>query len=645
MTGHDSTILRDTVAYFAAVVVLVPLFSRLGLGAVLGYLAAGIVIGPSLLGLVQDPESASGLAEFGIVLLLFVIGLELKPSRLWSLRRDIFGLGAAQVVVCGLALTAALMALTSLSWQAALVVGLPLGLSSTALVMQLLAEKDITNTPFGTRSFAMLLFQDLAIVPLLTIVAALSRVPPPPEIPVALDATLRLAANFVSFEPLTVVPGWLQALVTAVALGLLVLIGRYGLNPAFRLIGQLRVREAFAAAALLTVLGAALLMQSLGVSMALGAFVAGVMLAESPYRHALEADIEPFRGLLLGLFFVSVGMTLDLNVVRDQFGLIVLLVLAVMATKTVVIGLLARAFGTGWLRAFQMGLLLAQGGEFGFVLFASAQRGALITGTAAQLFGAVVTLSMVLTPLLVRFAGRFNPAEVPRTDLDGPETAAPQDAAARVLLVGGGRFGQGAAQMLLARGVEVIAIDNDPELIDVSRLFGNRVYFGDGRRVDILRAAGAETAQAVVLAIDGKWDVGIIEPIRTAFPDLKIVARVYDRIHLLDLLRVHPEVTAVREVFDSGVAAGRATLEELGTPPETIAAIEAEFRRRDLERLELQLCSGDQLSGAERLFRPGAAFIPEAMGEIPFAGPIDADEDVPSSQAGLAVLQGEPVRA
>ena len=641
MTGHDGGILLDAVAYFAAVVLLVPLFSRLGLGAVLGYLAAGIVIGPSLLGLVHEPGSAAGLAEFGIVLLLFVIGLELKPSRLWSLRRDIFGLGAAQVVVCGLALTGVLLVTTSLSWQAALVVGLPLGLSSTALVMQLLAERDITNTPFGTRSFSMLLFQDLAIVPLLTIVAALSRVPPPPGLPPALDGLQSLALRVTDFAPLTTMPGWLQGVVTVVALALLVAIGRYGLNPAFRLIGQLRVREAFAAAALLTVLGAALLMQSLGLSMALGAFVAGVMLAESPYRHALEADIEPFRGLLLGLFFVSVGMTLDLNVVRDQFGLIVLLVIAVMATKTLVIGLLARAFGTGWLRAFQMGLLLAQGGEFGFVLFASAQRGALISGTAAQLFGAVVTLSMVLTPLIVRFASRFNPAEVPRTDLDGPETVAPQDAAARVLLVGGGRFGQGAAQMLMARGVEVVAIDNDPDLIDVSRLFGNRVYFGDGRRVDILRAAGAEGAQALVLAIDGKWDVAVIEPIRTAFPDLKIVARTYDRIHLLDLLRLHPEVTGVREVFDGGVAAGRAALEVLGTDAETIAAIEDEFRRRDTERLELQLCSGDQLSGAERLFRPGVAFIPEAMGEIPFAGRIEEPEP-PQGDPAFRILQGAP---
>lgn len=597
MTGHTTGVLAEAVAYLAAVVLLVPLCTRFGLGAVIGYLAAGILIGPSALGLVQDPDAAAQLAEFGIVLLLFVIGLELKPSRLWQLRRDIFGLGAAQVLVCGAALTAVLLALTSLTWQAALVVGLPLGLSSTALVMQLLAEKDITNTPFGTRSFAMLLFQDLAIVPLLTLVAALSRAPDP-----------------------NAVPGWQQALMTAGALALLVGIGRYALNPAFRLLGQLKVREAFAAAALLTVLGAALLMQSLGLSMALGAFVAGVMLAESPYRHALEADIEPFRGLLLGLFFVSVGMTLDLTVVRDQIGLILLLMVAVMTTKTLVIGLLARAFGTGWIRAFQMGLLLAQGGEFGFVLFASAERGLLLDHQAAQLFGAVVTLSMMLTPLLIRLASRFSPAEVPRTDLDGVDKVQHRDATARVVLVGAGRMGQGVAQLLLARGVEVIAIDSDPELIDVSRLFGSRVYFGDGRRVDILRAAGAEGADALVLALDGQWSPAeTLAPIRAAFPELRIVARAYDRVHLIELLKAEVDV-AEREMFDGSIALGRKTLELLGTESETITAIEAEFRRRDAERLELQLCSGDQLSGAERLFRPGVTFVPDALGEIPFSG-------------------------
>lgn len=592
---HEGSALRDAVAYLAAVVILVPLFARLKLGAVLGYLAAGVLIGPGLLGLVSDTDGISQIAEFGIVLLLFVIGLELKPSRLWALRRDIFGLGTLQVVGCGLALTGVLLGITGLSWQAALVVGLPLGLSSTALVMQLLAERQLTGTPFGERIFAILLLQDIAIVPLLTVVGALSRLP---------DPTAR--------------PGWQTAALTVAALAGLVLAGRYLMNPLFKLIGRLGAREAFAAAALFTVLGAALLMQTLGLSMALGAFVAGVMLSESPYRHALEADIEPFRGLLLGLFFVSVGMTLDLTVLRDNPLMVALLVVAVMATKTIVIGGLARAFGTGWVRALQMGMLLAQGGEFGFVLFAQAQRGLLIDASAANLFGAVVTVSMLLTPFAAKFAAVFNRAAPPRTDLDGPDKVVHREADARVLLVGAGRFGQGVAQMLLARGVEVIAIDMDAELIDVSNLFGNRVYFGDGRRVDILRAAGAEGAQLLVLANDGAWPPeATLGPIRVAFPHLKILARAYDRVHLLDLRRADID-TATREMFDGSIALGREALALLGTEPETIVAIEAEFRRRDDERLDEQLSSGDQLSGKDKLFRPGTVFVPDALGEIPF---------------------------
>ncbi len=593
--SHIAAPLLDAVVYLAAVVVLVPLFARLKLGAVLGYLAAGVVIGPGVLGLVADVEGISGLAEFGIVLLLFVIGLELKPSRLWSLRRDIFGLGTLQVVLCGLALTGVLLGVTGLSWQAALVVGLPLALSSTALVMQLLAERELTTTPFGERVFAILLFQDLAIVPLLTIVAVLSRVP---------DPTTR--------------PGWEQAALTVAAILVLAAAGRFLLNPLFRLIGRLGVREAFAAAALLTVLGAALVMASLGVSMALGAFVAGVMLSESPYRHALEADIEPFRGLLLGLFFVSVGMTLDLGVVREHWSMVLLLVAAVMATKTAVIGGLARLFGTTTLRACQMGLLLAQGGEFGFVLFAAGTRGLLLDAAAANLFGAVVTVSMLLTPFAARFARAFNPKPVERTDLAGPDAEVRGEVPCRVVLVGAGRFGQGVAQMLLARGVEVVAVDIDPEIIDVSNLFGNRVFFGDGRRVDILRAAGAEGAQLLVMANDGSWPpVETLGPIRDAFPHLKILARAYDRLHHLDLLRNDVDY-ALREVFDGSIALGRAALALLDTPPETIVAIEAEFRRRDDERLQEQLCSGDRLSGLDKLFRPGTVFVPDALGEIPF---------------------------
>ena len=588
--------LPEAVVYLAAAVVVVPLFIRFRLGAVLGYLAAGILIGPSVLALVSEPEQVLKFAEFGIVLLLFVIGLELQPSRLWALRRDIFGLGAAQVVLCGLALTGLVMALTSLSWQAALVVGLPLGLSSTALVMQLLNERDIAGTEFGTRSFSMLLFQDLAIVPLLTIVAALSRVPDP-------DA----------------LPGWQLALMTVAALGFLVFVGRYLLPPVFRIIGTLGAREAFVAAALLSVLGSALLMASLGLSMALGAFVAGVMLAESPYRHALEADIEPFRGLLLGLFFVAIGMTLDLGVVRNQWPLVVALVIGVMTVKTGVIFALARGFGTGTTRAFQMGLLLSQGGEFGFVLFAEAARGLLITTPAAQLFGAVVTLSMALTPLIFLLASKLRVgAAAVATSRDGPETAAYGNGKkGRAIVVGGGRFGQVVAQMLAARGVTVTTIDLDAELIDVSQRFGVKVYWGDGRRLDILRAAGIDRADVLIMAIDGAWDPGtVLNPIRTEWPDLAILARAFDRTHLLALRRAGVE-TVVRETFDSGVEMGREALSTLGTPIGVIDAIDAEFRRRDADRLALQLCSDDPTTGAETLIRGVIDFDRTALGEIP----------------------------
>lgn len=596
---HGSTLLRDIVVYLAAVVVLVPLFVRFKLGAVLGYLAAGILIGPSVLGLVGNAEQTLQFAEFGIVLLLFVIGLELQPSRLWALRRDIFGLGLAQVLLCGLALTGLLLLLTSLTWEAALVVGLPLGLSSTALVMQLLNERQLAATPFGERSFAMLLFQDLSIVPMVTVVAALSRAPVAnPE------------------------PGWMMAAKTVGALALLVLIGRYALPRLFRIIGSLGAREAFVAAALLCVMGSALLMASLGLSMALGAFVAGVMLAESPYRHALETDIEPFRGLMLGLFFIAIGMSLDLAVVAANWGLVIALVVGVLAVKATVIATLARSFGTDWRRAIKMGLLLAQGGEFGFVLFAEAERGLLITHQAAQLFGAVVTLSMALTPLLFRLAGRL--LAVPDDgsgSRDGPESAGTDGHGGHVVLVGSGRVGQVIAQMLRARGQAITAIDLDAELIDITARFGNTVFWGDGTRLDILRTAGIETASALVFAIDGRWDPkAVLQPIQTEWPDLPIIARAFDRSHNIALRQAGVE-QVVRETLDGAVAMGREVLASLGTPDTMIDAIEAEYRRRDLERLDLQLCSGDIMSGADTIIR-GALDLDEApdpasLGEIP----------------------------
>jgi monovalent cation:proton antiporter-2 (CPA2) family protein len=586
--------LPEAVVYLGASVVLVPLFVRAKLGAVLGYLGAGILIGPSVLGLVSEPERVLQYAEFGIVLLLFVIGLELQPSRLWAMRRDIFGLGAAQVMLCGLALTLALKALTDLSWEACLVVGLPLGLSSTALVMQLLAERGLAGTSFGERSFSILLFQDISIVPLLTIVGALSRVPNP-------DAP----------------PGWQVGAMTVAALGGLVLVGRYLLPTVFKVISTLGAREAFVAAALLSVMGSAYFMASLGLSMALGAFVAGVMLADSPYRHALEADIEPFRGLLLGLFFIAIGMTLDLAKVEDEWLLVLTLVVAVMAVKTAVIMGLAKLFGKDWLSAFKMGLLLSQGGEFGFVLFAEAQRGLLLAPSAVQLFGAVVTVSMLLTPILFLLASKLRVQHRERDAQDGPEAASRSNGEhGRAIIVGMGRVGQVVAQMLRARGVEVTAIDFDPEQIEVAKRFGNKVYFGDGRRVDILRAAGIEDAGLLIYAVDGAWDpMATLGPVWAAWPDLPVLARAHDRMHWLSLTRSGVE-RAVRETFESGVMLGREALAELGTNETMIDAIEDEYRRLDAERLDLQLCSGDDLSGVDRLIRgPIALAGGAAMGD------------------------------
>lgn len=594
MNGEDPGLLRDIVVYLAAAVVVVPLFVRARLGAVLGYLAAGILIGPSVLGLVTDAEQTLHFAEFGIVLLLFVIGLELQLPRLWAMRRDIFGLGLLQVVLCGLGLTVLLLGLTGLTWEAALVVGLPLGLSSTALVMQLLNERRLTATPFGERSFAVLLFQDLAIVPLLTIVAALSRAPvADPE------------------------PGWLIAAKTVGALAFLVVVGRYGLPRLFRIIGTLGAREAFVAAALLSVMGSALLMASLGLSMALGAFVAGVMLAESPYRHALEADIEPFRGLMLGLFFIAIGMTLDLAVVAANWGLILALVVGVLAVKTAIIAVLARGFGTEWRPSLKMGVLLAQGGEFGFVLFAEAERGMLISHSAAQLFGAVVTLSMVLTPLLFGLAGRYLALADAPGQPGGPVLAGSEQQGGHVVLVGSGRVGQVIAQMLRARGVAVTAIDLDAELIDVTARFGNTVFWGDGTRLDILRTAGIGSASALVFAMDGAWDPkAVLAPIRSEWPELPIIARAFDRVHTIALRQAGVE-HVTRETLESAVAMGRDVLDVLGTPATQIDAIEAEYRRRDAERLDLQVISGDLMSGADNIIRGQLDLDPAALGEIP----------------------------
>jgi glutathione-regulated potassium-efflux system protein KefB len=574
-----TAILESGAIMLGAALVFVTIFRRLKLGATLGYIVAGALIGPQALRLIEDPEQLTSVTEIGIALLLFIVGLELQPSRLWRMRRDIFGLGLAQVVLCGLALSGLLYLALGITPEAALAIGLPLGLSSTAQVLPMLRSDNELNTPQGERAFSILLFQDLALVPLITIIAAMARVAPDPGAPV----------------------GWTLALYTVLAVMGLVVVGRLLLNPLFRLVGRLGERELFIVAGLFTVIGSAAVMQSLHLSVPLGAFVAGVMLAESPYRHELESDVEPFRSILLGLFFLSVGMLLDLRLVASQPLLVIGLAAGVIATKTVLVTALSRAFRGSWTRSFRLGLLLSQAGEFGFVLFGQATTALLITREAASLFGAVVTLSMATTPFLMRLTDWLERREVRgREDLDGPD-ASPETSA---IVVGYGRFGQTVAQMLQAKGVGVTIIDKKPAQIELSGEFGTKVYYGDGLRLDLLRAAGAETAKVIAFCNDnegGELSRSALQAVLEAFPQASVMVRAFDRRHLIEL-RGLDLVLAERELFESAVVMGKAALTASGIAPREVDRVEHEYRMRDCERLERQRRTGDIRAGWETSF-------------------------------------------
>lgn len=562
-TAH---LLLDGVVLFGFALVFVLLFRKLGLGAVLGYLVAGALVGPQVLGLVGQAEETMHIAEYGIVILLFLVGLELSPSRLWQLRHDIFGLGLLQVVLCGLAVTAVVYSSNPFSIAAAIALGLPLALSSTAQVLPMLQSAGRLRTPFGERAFSVLLFQDLSIVPMITIIAALSRNPAAAGGP----------------------PGWLLAIYTVLAIVGLVLAGRFVLRPLFRLIGNLGEREMFVFAGLFTVIASAALMQVLGLSAALGAFIAGVMLADSPYRHELEADVEPFRSILLGLFFLSVGMMLDLGAIAERPLFVIGMALALIVTKTVVIMGIGLAFRMNWRPALALGLLLSQGGEFGFVLFTQAQDAFLIAPEAASLFGAIVTLSMATTPFLMMATRRFRAEPVTKEERDGP-TADGSSA----LIVGYGRFGQTVGQMLLAQGISVTLIDTDIEMIDVAGNFGAKVYYGDGTRIDMLRQAGAGEAQLLLFCIDGdQISPELMESVHEAFPDATIFVRAYDRRAVLKL-KGAPVRWVVREVLESAVKMARMAMDSVGIDIEQINKSEELYRARDRERLKVQLETGD----------------------------------------------------
>jgi glutathione-regulated potassium-efflux system protein KefB len=591
-TAQTATaILESGAIMLGAALVFVVLFRQLKLGATLGYIVGGALIGPQILGLIRDPQQMLSITDIGIALLLFIVGLELQPSRLWRLRKDIFGLGLAQVVLCGLAISLLLYVILQLSPQAALAIGLPLGLSSTAQVLPMLRSDNELNTPQGERAFSILLFQDLSIVPMITILAAMARAPLDPGAPT----------------------GWKLALFTVGAVLALVVVGRVVLNPLFRLVGRLGERELFIVAGLFTVVGAAAVMHTLHLSVPLGAFVAGVVLAESPYRHELESDVEPFRSILLGLFFLSVGMLLDLRLIAARPVLVIGVALAVILTKSVLIGGLARLFGNSWPRSVRLGLLLSQAGEFGFVLFAQAVSAQLIAPEAASLFSAVVTLSMASTPFLMRLTDWLERREVRSGEgFDGPDRS-PETSA---IVVGYGRFGQTVAQMLMAKRIGVTIVDKKPSQIELSEEFGTKVYYGDGLRLDLLRVAGAETAKVIAFCNDnagGEMSRGAVRAVLETFPQAAVMVRAFDRVHLMQFDGLDLAF-AQRELFESAVTMGKAALKATGIDGQEVERVEREYRMRDCERLERQSETGDLHAGEERSFAPDRA-LPE--GEIP----------------------------
>ncbi|ALN62444.1 transporter, monovalent cation:proton antiporter-2 family protein [Lysobacter antibioticus] len=559
--------LVKVVVLLAAGVIAVPIFKRIGLGSVLGYLAAGLAIGPFGLGFFADSQAILHVAELGVVMFLFLIGLEMRPSHLWSLRREIFGLGTAQILLCSAAMTGVGL-LFGFPPVVAFIGAMGFVLTSTAIVMQILGERGDLALPRGQRIVSILLFEDLLIVPLLALVA--------------LMAPAELAGDGVARSR------WLDIGIALASLAALLAAGIWLLNPLFRVLAAAKAREVMTAAALLVVLGAALLMQVGGLSMAMGAFLAGVLLSESTFRHQLEADVEPFRGILLGLFFLSVGMSLDLTVVAANWPLIVGGVVALMIVKAVCIYIVARLLKACHTEALDRAVLMAQGGEFAFVLFSAAASARLIDATVGANLTAIVVLSMALTPIAIIALRRL----APKTALSLEGIDEPNGLGGSVLLIGFGRFGQVVCQSLLARGVEVSIIDTDVEMIQSAQTFGFKVYYGDGTRLDVLHASGADTAQLIAICIDDRAAATVTaQLIRHEFPQARLLARSFDREHALELVHAGVDLQ-VRETFESAMHFGEAALVELGVPQDEAAEVVAEIRHRDAERFELELVGG-----------------------------------------------------
>ncbi|MEO6624309.1 MAG: glutathione-regulated potassium-efflux system protein KefC [Burkholderiaceae bacterium] len=560
---HSPAWLLNSLIYLSAAVIAVPLSRAFGLGSIIGYLAAGMAIGPWGFGLVTNVQDILHFAEFGVVLMLFLVGLELEPRRLWSLRRPIFGWGSAQVLACALALCAAGL-LFGIGWKIALVAALGLALSSTAIALQVMGERNLMPTSSGQSAFSILLFQDVAAIPVLALLPLLGGV--------AADA-----APDVGFV--------VEAAQVIGVVGAIILGGRLLLRPLFRWIARSRTPEIFTAASLLLVVGISALMQFVGLSMALGAFLAGVLLAESEYRRELETDIEPFKGLLLGLFFMAVGMGIDFGVLLDQPGLVALAVLGLLGLKALVIYGLATRMGLPYQDRPVFTLLLAQGGEFAFVVFQTATVSHVITPQVASILVGAVALSMLISPLLLVALDRWllpRYAHCGRPELE--EISEPQEAP--VIIAGFGRYGQIVARMLLAQGIPCTVLDHDAEMIEAARNFGYRVFYGDASRLDLLRTAGAAKARILVLAVDDvTQSLEIVDLVREHFPALEIVARARDVTHW-NQLRVRNVMLVQRELFESSLHSARSVLELLGQSPQESLETANRFRVHNLELFE-----------------------------------------------------------
>jgi glutathione-regulated potassium-efflux system protein KefB len=552
MMALTNDFLQSSVIFLAAAVVAVPIAQRAGLGSVLGYLLAGVAIGPWGLGLISDVEAILHFSEFGVVLLLFLIGLELNPKKLWQMRAPILGLGGAQVLITTLIITA-IACLFGLTWQTSLVIGMGLALSSTAIALRVIEERELGGKEAGQSGFAVLLFQDIAVIPMLAM------------LPLLAGNTGGSWADML----------WMLGGVIGLLVG-----GHFLLRPLFRYVVMSGVRELFTVAALLLVIGIAVIMQQIGLSMALGTFLAGVLLAESEYRHELEIAIDPFKGLLLGLFFISVGMAVNLGLLAESPFAILIAVSSLVVLKGLVLYTLARIFGTQTKARSRMAMILSQGGEFAFVIFTAASAQGILSGDQVSFLLVVVSLSMVTTPLMLKLQDRFFARQLNQIS-ESAMSSDVVDRSPRVIIAGFGRFGQIIGRLMYANKIRITVLESDASQIHILRKFGYKVFYGDSTHLELLRAAGADKAEAIVLCTDSPDEImKTVDLCKQHFPQLKILARARSRVEAYQLLN-HGVSNYSRETFLGALDLGRQTLTELGMHPYKAKRAEAHFRKLD----------------------------------------------------------------